>query len=705
MDKSKAFASLPPFAYTAISMAERRNKWHTWKRGFEICLRAAKVTEPVEKKDLLLAQGGFELQEIFFNIPGADVNEDKEKNIDPYVVAMDKLDHYFAPLRHEAHERYMFWSMKPEPDESLEKFLMRAQVNAGKCNLGKTTVESSNIAVIDKMLQFVPIQLRERLLHETELTLEEVIKQVNAFETTRLASEQISGLGILQQTKPQPIENVQHIQINCKFCGKCHMKGRCPAWNKTCSNCGKRGHFHTVCFGRTGINLDRSTPELIQKQKRSFGQSFPSHSRPFGSKRIQSSRRLHAITDAESDSELIEMVSSASDSDELVWTKVGGVMIEMQIDSGAQSNIIDNKTWNVMRRNGVQINGEIQHPDKKFKAYAQENCLVVQAMFDAEIIISDGDEQLRSDARFYVIQDGPQPLLGKKTATELGVLMVGLPSQQEQIRNINTFRRFPSIRGVKIHLPVDYSIRPVVQRLRRLPFATLTRVEEKLNELLVKDVIEKVSEPSRWVSPLVVVIKDSGDIRLCIDMRQVNKAILRETHPLPTIEDIRWKLNGAVYFSRLDIKDAFYQLELDEESKPLTTFITHKGLYRYKRLVFGISCAPEMFQKVIEQILSDCKNAINFIDDIVVVGSTEQEHDEALRDVLDKCRDYNILLNESKCVYKLNEIDFLGHRFNQQGITPSQSKIDAIASFRSPNSCEEVRSFLGLINYFSDGDR
>ncbi|XP_055597689.1 uncharacterized protein K02A2.6-like [Uranotaenia lowii] len=123
---------------------------------------------------------------------------------------------------------------------------------------------------------------------------------------------------------------------------------------------------------------------------------------------------------------------------------------------------------------------------------------------------------------------------------------------------------------------MDHSVLPVAQPLRRLPFATLTRVEEKLNELLNKDIIEKVTGPSRWVSPMVVVVKDNGDIRLCLDMRQLNKAVIRETHPLPTIEDIRWKLNGAVFFTRLDIKDAFHQLELDEVSKPLTTFITHK---------------------------------------------------------------------------------------------------------------------------------
>lgn len=124
-----------------------------------------------------------------------------------------------------------------------------------------------------------------------------------------------------------------------------------------------------------------------------------------------------------------------------------------------------------------------------------------------------------------------------------------------------------------------------------------------------------------------------------------------------------------------------------------------KGLFRYKRLLFGISCAPEKFQKVIEQILSDCEFSINFIDDIIVFGRNEEEHDEALSKVLAKLREYGVLLNQSKCAFKLQEIDFLGHHFDGNGMTPAQSKIDAIKYFRPPTTCEEVRSFLGLVNY------
>lgn len=580
------FASLPPFSCADVPLTDRRQKWMTWKRGFEIFLRAAKVEDAAEKKDSLLAHGGFELQDIFFNIPGADV-EAKEDN-DCYAIAIEKLDSYFAPQRHEAHERYVFWAMKPEPGESLTKFLMRTQTHASKCNFGKTSTDSSSIAVIDKMLQFVPASLREKLLQATDLTIDEVVKQVNAFETSRSASEQISGQAILPAVSKNT-ESVQRVKAYCKFCGKNHGPGQnCAAWNKTCGNCGKVGHFRAVCFSRMGqpgsSTGSSNQPPTKSAIKRNYSQTFQPSATAFGKQRRTGTsfppRRLHAIADEEEEVniELVEMVSSANDSEELVWVKVGGVIIEMQIDSGVHSNIVDDRTWEMMLNNGVETLARGNQSDKKFKAYAQRDCLEVLEMFDAEVIINDGNKELKTNARFYVVRDGPQPLLGKHTAQQLGVLVVGLPSQQS-LQNVGSIRPFPSVRGVKIHIPVDKSVQPVVQRFRRLPFATLERVDDKLKELLAKDIIEKVSEPSRWVSPMVVVIKDSGDIRLCIDMRQVNKAVLRETHPLPTIEDVRWKLNGAVYFSRLDIKDAFHQLELDDESKPLTTFITHKGKF------------------------------------------------------------------------------------------------------------------------------
>ncbi|XP_058828130.1 uncharacterized protein K02A2.6-like [Topomyia yanbarensis] len=228
----------------------------------------------------------------------------------------------------------------------------------------------------------------------------------------------------------------------------------------------------------------------------------------------------------------------------------------------------------------------------------------------------------------------------------------------------------------------------------------MVKIEDKLNSLLANDIIEPVEGGCQWVSPLVTVIKDNGDLRLCVDMRRANVAILRERHMMPTIDDFLPRFAGAQYFSRLDIKEAFHQVELDEESRYITTFITHMGLFRYKRLMYGIVIAPEIFQRILEQILSRCsKNTANFIDDILIFGKTESEHDAALELVLYTLKDYGVLLNQKKCVFKVEKLDFLGHTLSSQSIQPAQDKVVAIQKFRLPSCPEEVRSFLGLVTY------
>lgn len=166
--------------------------------------------------------------------------------------------------------------------------------------------------------------------------------------------------------------------------------------------------------------------------------------------------------------------------------------------------------------------------------------------------------------------------------------------------------------GVKIRINIDDTVTPVAQHVRRVPIALRQQVEDQLDKLLKLGIIERVNGPSPWVSPVVIVIKDNGDVRLCIDMRRANTAIRREYHMIPTLDDLLSRLNGAKWFSRLDIKDAYHQVELHESSRFITTFITHLGMFRYTRLMFGICSASEHFQRIVEQLLSNCPNSFNY---------------------------------------------------------------------------------------------
>lgn len=285
-------------------------------------------------------------------------------------------------------------------------------------------------------------------------------------------------------------------------------------------------------------------------------------------------------------------------------------------------------------------------------------------------------------------------MLGEDTAIKLGVLKLGIG-----INHVEKLKPFNKIAGIKVRLSIDTSIKPVQQPLRRVPVAVEDKVEAKLNEILALDIIEPVVGPSAWISPVVVVFKANGDIRLCIDMRRANAAILREKYPLPTFDSFMTRLQGAKFFSRLDLKNAYHQLELEEESRYITTFITSKGLFRYKRLLFGVNSAPEIFKKTMENILAPCKNALNYLDDIIVFGATEKQHDTHLEDVLAVLKSFNVAINNDKCLWKVQKLKFLGHVLSSDGISADPNKIDSALNFRAPNSREETRSFLGLVTY------
>ena len=182
-------------------------------------------------------------------------------------------------------------------------------------------------------------------------------------------------------------------------------------------------------------------------------------------------------------------------------------------------------------------------------------------------------------------------------------------------------------------------------------------------------------------------------------MRRANEAIIRERHPIPTIEEVLYDLNGATVFSKIDLKWGFHQIELEEDSRAITTFITHRGLYRYRRLMFGITSAPEKYQKIISDVLAGCSGAANIAYDLVIYGTDLEEHDSNLRKVLTRLEEQGLTVDGEKCQFRLHRLTFIGHELSARGITPSEEKIAAVVKARPPQNVSEVRSFVQLVQY------
>ena len=183
-------------------------------------------------------------------------------------------------------------------------------------------------------------------------------------------------------------------------------------------------------------------------------------------------------------------------------------------------------------------------------------------------------------------------------------------------------------------------------------------------------------------------------------MRLPNEAVKRERHITPTIDDMILDLNGATVFSKLDLSNGYHQLELDPGSRYITTFSTHVGLRRYKRLIFGLSSSAEIFQNTLQNALSGLKGVKNISEDIIVFGKTQEEHDRNLEATFARLKEKNLTLNRQKCEFNKDKLVFYGYIFGKDGISADPAKVTAIKNAPSPTNVTELRSFLGMTNYF-----
>lgn len=304
-----------------------------------------------------------------------------------------------------------------------------------------------------------------------------------------------------------------------------------------------------------------------------------------------------------------------------------------------------------------------------------------------------------------------RPILSKDTAEKLNLLRVGPPTasinniEPNTVKNIidqnaEIFEGHGLLKNTQIRLHIDENVTPVQQPIRRIPWHTRQKVSEEVKRLQKLDIIEKHDGPTTWLNPVVVVPrKSSSQIRLCLDMRKANTAVIRERHVIPKFDEILPELHQAKYFSKIDLREGYHQLLLHPDSRDITTFATHEGIFRYKRLIFGINSAFEIFQKRIELVINKCEGAKNISDDILVWGETLEEHNRRLHDVLHKLFEAGLRLNKDKCIFAVTSLVFAGHRLTSEGIKPEESKISAIQHLKQPTNATEVRSLLGLINF------
>ena len=661
----------PPPEFTPDSEvgASLATRWITWMDDFEMFLTASGIKDDTQKRALLLYQAGSRVREIFRQLP-------ETGNTNDYKIAKDKLRDYFEPQKNRRYEVFKFRQAKQEPNETLDQFHTRLRVLAQTCSFNDTEFEIEQQIIVNG----ISSRIRKKALREPDYDLKQILLDGRRAEQSEFQARDI-------ESKEDKTDSIQQVQTKtCHYCGGTYPHNSpCPAKGKECKKCGKLNHFAKVCRG---------------KQKPASKPLYPRHKR----NERKHKKPLNPIQQPDSESDSPEdylYTVHATKKAPTVRVKVGQHCFDATLDTGASLNVIDRATYEHM--DGVQL----KRTNVKAFVYNAQTPVKFLGKFEALI----ETRKRVTVATFYVVKTPDSGnLISSTTAQDLGLISLHINklsnTKDKKLDKILTkhatvFEGLGKLNDVTIKLNIDPEQTPKTQPTRRIPFHIRDQVKHALEALEQDDVIERVpdKQPTPWVSPIVAVPKKDGGVRICVDMRQANAAIKRVRHPIPTVEDISLELNGAKYFSKLDLSQAYHQLELHEDSRYITTFTTHVGLFRYKRLNYGTNAAAELFQHTLQQQLQGLTGVRNIADDIIVYGQTREEHDTAIDNCLQRLYDRGFRLNKSKCRFLSSSLDFFGQVFSEAGIQPDPKRVTDLRNAPRPQNVHEVRSLLGMANY------
>ena len=260
------------------------------------------------------------------------------------------------------------------------------------------------------------------------------------------------------------------------------------------------------------------------------------------------------------------------------------------------------------------------------------------------------------------------------------------------------FPGLPPERPVPEAIPLQPGSRPTSRPMFRYSPRELAEIQRQVTELLEHDLIQPSTSP--FGAPVLFVGKKDGGLRMCIDYRALNKITIRNQYPLPRIDDLLDRLHGAKVFSSLDLMSGYHQIRLLPEDIPKTAFKTPLGLFEFKVLPFGLTNAPQVFSSVMADIFRGFPNVCIYLDDILVFDKTPEDHLVNLRRVLERLRECKLYAKLSKCEFHMREVHYLGHVVSADGIKVDPRKTAVVADWPAPRNVKELRSFLGLSNYF-----
>ena len=476
----------------------------------------------------------------------------------------------------------------------------------------------------------------------------------------------------------------------CWNCGAAtrHNKEACPAFGKECNSCHKTGHFQSVCARGSGSREKTETAGSIS---------------------------INSI--------------SADDMVQVSISPVGGsstVVLSALPDSGASIDGIPAGMYWDRFKNTPLSNGTVK------VVTATGSPITSVGNFRASILWHDG-HGAPVPTVFHVLQDLQQPVISKGTQKKLGMLHAEYPHpclvatvsppsvppvqpsvQQSKLSEL--MAEYPSIfdgicrpmRGPPCRFTVKEGAVPsAVRGSRPVAVPLMQKLKLELDSLEDQMIISKVTEPTVWVHPIVIVPKDNGGIRICGDFTSLNRWIIRPTFDAPTpFQAVRTIPPGMKFFTVIDALKGYHQVLLDDESSAMTTFSTPFGRYKYNRLPFGVSLAGDDYGRRLAEIFDGFPNYRRVVEDILVFSETWEEHVDLVRRLFHLAAEHNIAINVGKIVFGQPSVLFGGYVVSENGFRPSPDLLKAIQEFPTPTCVSEMRAFQGLcqqVGNFSDG--
>ena len=602
---------------------------------------------------------------------------------------MDALRGHFEPKKLVTAARFQFHQRQQQAGESVSTYLAELRKMAVPCEFGDSLSE----CLKDRLVCGLRNEAHQkRLLSEPELTLDKAQAICQSLETAELNAQTLRGsdpmLKQLSQDRRQrmhaqsqrrgktPPHNAQRVRECFRCGGPDHVAANCRFAEYVCRKCNKKGHLARVC---------RS-------------QKFASRN----GKVSGAGAQAHQLTSADPGSEEeqpLHRLEQHKASPIKVNVQVNGVPVSMELDTGAAVSVMSQQ-----QQKELFPTAQLQPSKVILRTYTAQSVGVVGTL-PVKVVY----EEQEKDLSLFIVQGKGPALFGRDWLASIKLRWpsiayhsVGGMNLEELLRQFGEVFRpeLGTSQTPPVHLSVKEHSQPKFFRPRPVPFAIKDALARELEHLEDVGVLTKV-EFSRWATPIVPVPKKDGTFRICGDFKvTVNPALEVDQHPIPKPEDIFASLSGGQRFSTLDLTQAYQQLVLDEESKELVTINTHLGLYRFNRLPFGVASAPAIFQRTMDQLLHGLSGVMCYLDDIIVTGADDQEHLTNLAEVLGRLRAKGFRLKKEKCHFFKPVVEYLGHLIDAQGLHTTPSKQQAIVEARAPTNITELRSFLGLVNYY-----